>query len=114
MSPEEIVRGFQEATASPDGRYEVARQYLTPAANSAWDPAAGVLIYDGSGLTLSRGASTVDAVGRTSGTIGATGEYAVAAPGTKLTKEYGVERVEGEWRISASNTYGARHDKTCC
>ena len=30
MSPEQIVRGFQEATASADPRYDTARLYLTP------------------------------------------------------------------------------------
>jgi len=101
MTPEQIVRGFQEATASPDATYEIARKYLTPSAASSWDPSSGVLIYDSSGLTPTVGTSTVDVVGRTSGTIGATGEYSVAAPGTKLSTSYGMERVGGEWRISA-------------
>jgi hypothetical protein len=101
MTPEQIVRGFQEATASPDAKYKVAREYLTRSASDSWDPSSGVLIYDSSGLTPTVGTSTVDVVGRTSGTIGATGEYTVAAPGTKLSTSYGVERVDGEWRISA-------------
>jgi hypothetical protein len=101
MTPEQVVRGFQEATASPDAKYQIARMYLTPSASAAWDPSSGVLIYDSSGLTPTVGTSTVEVVGRTSGTIGSTGEYSVAAPGTPLTTSYGIERVGGQWRISA-------------
>ena len=101
MTPEQVVRGFQEATASPDATYQIARMYLTAQASASWDPSSGVLIYDSSGLTLTVSASTVDVVGRTSGTIGATGEYSVAAPGTTLSTSYGMRRVDGEWRISA-------------
>jgi hypothetical protein len=101
MTPEQVVRGFQEATASPDAKYQIARLYLTPSASASWDPSSGVLIYDSSGLTLTSGTTTVDVDGRTSGTIGSTGEYSVAAPGTKLSTSYGMQRVDGEWRISA-------------
>ncbi len=101
MTPEQVVRGFQEATASPDAKYQIARLYLTPSASAAWDPSSGVLIYDSSGLTLTSVATSVDVVGRTSGTIGSTGEYSVAAPGTKLSTSYGMQRIDGEWRISA-------------
>jgi hypothetical protein len=101
MTPAEIVRGFQEATASPDVRYETARLYLTPEARNVWDPSFGVKIYDATGLTLTPTASSVDAAGRMAGTIGSTGEYNVAAPGTKLTTSYGMSKVDGQWRISA-------------
>ena len=100
MTPEEVVRGFQEATASADGTYDIARQYLTPAASAAWDPTAGIEVFDSNGLALTRVASTVQAVGNLTATIGASGEYDVTEPGTKLTTSYRLERVDGEWRIS--------------
>jgi hypothetical protein len=102
MTPEEVVRGFQEATASPDSKYEIAREYLTTAASTAWDPSAGVLVSDAGGITLTRRGSVVNAVGRLSGTIGPTGEYAVATPGTPLSASYGVALVDGQWRISSA------------
>jgi hypothetical protein len=101
MTPQQIVRGFQAATASPDGEYEIAKLYLTTDARRIWDPSAGVMVYDQTGLTLTPSASSVDAVGRMSATIGSSGEYDVAAPGTKLTTSYGVTKVDGQWRISA-------------
>ena len=101
MTPQQIVRGFQVATASPDGEYKIAKLYLTDDARGTWDPSAGVMIYDQSGLTPTPSASSVDVVGRMSGTIGSSGEYDVAAPGTKLTTSYGVTKVDGQWRISA-------------
>jgi hypothetical protein len=101
MTPAEVVHGFQEATASPEKEYEIAKLYLTPDARRSWDPSSGVMIYDSTGLTPTPSASTVDVVGRMAGTIGSTGEFTVAAPGTKLTASYGVAKVDGQWRISS-------------
>jgi hypothetical protein len=101
MTPAEVVHGFQEATASPEREYEIAKLYLTPDARRSWDPSSGVMIYDSTGLTPTPSTSAVDVVGRMAGTIGSTGEYTVAAPGTKLTASYGVAKVDGQWRISS-------------
>lgn len=101
MTPEEVVRGFQEATASQDTGFGVAKQYLTALAATTWNPAKGVKIYDGSGLTFESAGSDVNAVGRLTGDIDRTGQYTVAAPGTQLAVEYDLQQVEGEWRINA-------------
>ncbi len=102
MTPEEVVRGFEEATASPDAHYTIARQYLTADASETWDPTAGVLVSDTNGVALTRRANVVSAEGALSGTIDASGEYAVARPGTRLTTSYGMQLVDGQWRISAA------------
>ncbi|MGD9954875.1 MAG: GerMN domain-containing protein, partial [Candidatus Nanopelagicales bacterium] len=101
MTPEEVVRGFQEATASQDTGFGVAKQYLTAVAATTWNPAKGVTIYDTSGLTFESAGSTVSAVGRQSGEIDRSGQYTVAAPGTQLSVEYRLQRIDGQWRISA-------------
>jgi len=101
MTAQEIVRGFQEATAGADGKYVTAREYLTPAASSAWDPTAGIQVYDANGITLTQSASSVEATGGLAAAIGPSGEYDVAAPGSKLDTDYGLQRVDGQWRISA-------------
>jgi hypothetical protein len=75
MSPEEVVRGFQEATASPDAGYTIAREYLTAGASAAWDPAAGVRVTDTSGLALTRRGDVIAAEGGQSGTIDESGQY---------------------------------------
>jgi hypothetical protein len=102
MTPEEVVRGFQEATASADAGYTVARQYLTDLASSQWSPGAGVSIYSNAGLTLTQKDSVIAAEGVLSGTIDATGQYSVAAPGETLATSYGLDEVDGEWRISSA------------
>ena len=103
MTPEEVVRGFQEATAGADGKYKTARLYLTDAASAAWDPTAGIMVYDANGIvpTRSPASSQVRVTGGLAASIGPSGEYDVAVPGSKLDTVYSLERVKGEWRISA-------------
>ncbi len=101
MSPEEIVRGFQEATASPDAGYTIARQFLAPTVAAAWDPSIGVLVGDNAGLTYSRHDQVVVAEGGLSGSIDGSGQYTAAVPGARLVSSYGVVKFAGEWRISS-------------
>jgi hypothetical protein len=101
MSPEEVVRGFQEATASPDAGYTIAREYLTAGASAAWDPAAGVRVTDTSGLALTRRGDVIAAEGGQSGTIDESGQYTVANPGSRIAVSYRLTQVGGQWRISS-------------
>jgi hypothetical protein len=101
MSPEDLVRGFQEASASADGAYVVAREYLTGKAAALWDPGVGVAVYDKSGLTYTSNSDSVEVQGNLMGSIDATGQYAVANPGVKLEDSYGLTKVDGEWRLSS-------------
>ena len=101
MSPEDLVRGFQEASASADGAYVVAREYLTGKAAAIWDPGTGVSVYDNGGLAFSAKGDAVDVQGSLLGSIDSTGQYTVANPGTKLSESYGLSKVDGEWRISS-------------
>ena len=101
MSPEDLVRGFQEASASADGAYVVAREYLTGKAAVLWDPGAGVAVYDKSGLTYTSNSDSVEVQGNLMGSIDSTGQYAVANPGVKLEDSYGLTKVDGEWRLSS-------------
>jgi hypothetical protein len=101
MTPEEVVRGFQEATASQDTGFGVAKQYLTTVAATTWNPGKGVSIYDTSGLTFDSAGADVSAVGRLTGEIDRTGQYTVAAPGAQLAVDYRLARVDGQWRINA-------------
>ena len=104
MTPEEVVRGFQEATASNEAGFKVAKQYLTPAASSAWNPNAGVVITSSSGLTYSTKNQVVSAQGTQSGSLDGAGQYTVSAPGTPLLASYSVVKVGTEWRISSLPT----------
>jgi hypothetical protein len=101
MTPEAIVQGFQEATASADPGYAVARAYLTGAAASTWDPTAGVEIYDSNGLTTSVKDGSVAQAGVLTATIDTTGQYSVAPPATKRIWNYALSKVDGQWRIAS-------------
>ena len=104
MAPEDLVRGFQEASASADNSYFVAREYLTGKAASTWDPGAGVAVYDNGGLSYTAKAESVEVQGNLLGSIDAVGQYSVANPGTKLDDRYQLTKVDGEWRISSLPT----------
>ena len=102
--PAQIVRGFQSAAvAGIADDFNTARKFLTQNTRSDWDPAAQVVIYDGSApLTYD---DTVEGTVTVSATVVATvddeGVYTQAAPGTMATITYElVSDAAGEWRIS--------------
>ena len=45
-SPEDIVRGFIDASASTGRGHPVAREYLTPAAADSWADDGGVTVIE--------------------------------------------------------------------
>lgn len=100
MGPEDVVRGFQEATAGADAGYAYARQYLTPEADATWKPEDGVQVYDNAGLTTTTKGSIVSQAGTLSATISADDEYSVVAPPRPTTWNYTLAKVDGEWRIA--------------
>lgn len=101
MTPEQVVRGFQEATAAQDTAFDVAKQYLTSLAAATWDPTAGVRVYDNAGLSLELSGDVVSAEGTLAAEIDESGQWTVAAPAERLDVSYGLQLVEGEWRISS-------------
>ena len=103
-TPEQVVRGFQNATASVETGYKVAKEYLTDGAATVWDPKAGVRVTDGQTTYALKGNVVVIQGGMTA-TIDRSGEYSVQAPGTQLDDlSYGVTKVNGQWRISTLPT----------
>jgi hypothetical protein len=100
MTPEEIVAGFQEATAASEAGYETARSYLTSAASSRWHPDAGIQIYDAAGLTTTSKAGSVIEEGALSARIDADWQYSVVAPAKRVQWTYNLVRVDGQWRIA--------------
>ncbi|WP_187368434.1 LpqB family beta-propeller domain-containing protein [Ruania zhangjianzhongii] len=102
--PDEIVRGFQSAAVAGNGdEFTTARKFLTDSTRSDWDPAAQVVIYDGS-VPLSYDDSvegTVEVEVTVVATVDSDGIYTQAAPGTSSTMTYTVvQDASGEWRIS--------------
>lgn len=99
MTPEEIVQGFLDASASFDDDHAVARSYLTPAASRAWDTNAGVTVYEGAPALTSLGAA-VSFMAPHSGSIESNGRYVIASPGSEVRTTFFLEEIGEEWRIS--------------
>jgi len=99
MTPDEVVRGFLDASASFDDNHGVARAYLTPAASQAWNTNAGVTVYEGA-PSLSTLGSAVSFTAPHSGTIEPNGRFTVASSGSEIRTTFFLTEVGGEWRIS--------------
>lgn len=100
MSPEALVRGFLNASASVADGDDTARGYLTFAASATWNSGDQTDVYDAGALTIS--VERKDIVRITApllGTIDARHRYHVAQPGAVMTEDLHVTLVDGEWRI---------------
>ncbi len=106
-TPDRIVDGFLLAAAaglsvrSGNLDFTVARQYLWADAREAWDPSAGVLVYDSTRTERPTDTQvTIEAAVR--GKVDAEGRYAEAAPDARETVTFDlVQDSRGQWRISA-------------
>lgn len=103
-SPMLIVEGFLHAMGTDQASFAIARQYLTAAADAAWRPESGTLIYAEGSQPRETDTSTeehpviaLDAV--LTGSLDGIGEYREASGGHR--QEFGLMRnSDGEWRIS--------------
>lgn len=98
MSPDEVVAGFLDASASFDNDHAVAREYLTPEASATWDTDAGVTVYEGLPALTSLG-SAMSFAAPHAGSIAPNGDYSVATPGAEVRTTFFLDSVDGEWRI---------------
>lgn len=103
-SAEDVVRGFLRANADFRGDHAVARLYLAPRARQQWRPGAGTTVYDRvtAPLTVEESDGGQVTVRATEvATIDGEGGYRRTAGGTEAARTFGMERVDGEWRIAA-------------
>lgn len=101
-SPEEVVDGFLDASASFESGHAVARQYLAPAVRNTWSPSARVVVYDPGNAERSMPSSQDSVVRMTAplvATIDAQGSYRPAAPGATTRARFHLQEIAGEWRI---------------
>lgn len=96
-SPRNIVAGFLHAMTNSSGGFDVARQYLTPAAARDWRPEQGVEVYaDGYPVTVT--GDTVVLKAPLVGELGSDGAY---RPGSgNLDLDFRLVRVDDQWRIA--------------
>lgn len=97
--PDVVMAGFIDAMASQDPDYAVARQYLTPAAAQAWNPHAGVTVFDGDTRSTLPGTTTAGLQARVVGTLDAGGHHQPGT-GTMLRHNFTMAQVDGQWRIA--------------
>lgn len=100
MSPQEVVQGFLDASASFEGDHAVARQYLTDSESSIWKPADGVTVYDGLFAVAAGSTTTVRVTCNLYAIISTEGSMSVATPPRSTSFNFRVERVNDEWRIA--------------
>jgi len=108
QQPDQIVRGFIAATARTDldvaagSSFAAARQYLTPDAQTAWQPANQpvVVLADAYRTVVDTATSkTVTVAGTTVGTLDAERAFHSEAA-VAYSRVLNLQRVDGQWRIS--------------
>jgi len=98
-TPEEIVRGFIEASASTRPGHPVAKQHLTPQAATGWSDEGGITVLSPDFATVAISAGSVALTANPVGTVDERGVFTVGGTGI-FTREFNLEKVKGEWRIS--------------
>jgi hypothetical protein len=109
-SPSQIVQGFLLASADFGNRHEIARQYLTKAADRSWQPGPGpaVTVIAGPPTATaapppfgSRNTAVVEISAQQLGNVSASGQYVPAESGRHpLNQEFTLQRVHRQWRIA--------------
>jgi hypothetical protein len=103
--PENIVRGFLEATTSDEPRYKTAQEYLTEEAAKRWDPFAGTTVLEGGPAVEpvhrnagQDGGYTVEVTGRSTARLDS--RHAYKPESGRFSDDFHLTEVKGEgWRI---------------
>ncbi|WNV74746.1 LpqB family beta-propeller domain-containing protein [Geodermatophilus sp. DSM 44513] len=98
-TPEEVVRGFIEATASTVVTHPVAREHLAPEPAGSWADDAGITLLGADYATVTTDTGTVVVTGELVGRIDQRGGFTVGGEEV-YRQEFRLEQVDGQWRIS--------------
>ncbi|GGA65038.1 hypothetical protein GCM10011490_14600 [Pseudoclavibacter endophyticus] len=102
-SQAEVVQGFLEAGTGTQSNYATARSYLVDGLSGSWDPTERVLVHDGSSVMYTLvDELTVRVDLNVVAQVDANGVYTSYGTPQPYSLEYDVQRVEGEWRVSAA------------
>jgi hypothetical protein len=107
LRPEDVVKNFLLASAIRADDFRVARQYLTPEANRAWQPGAEVTILtkepqvrEPTGRVGGPGNKPIVLVtGQEQARLSSTGQY-IPTPGRKPKQEFVLQYVNGLYKIA--------------
>lgn len=105
--PEEIVRGFIDAAASPRGDYAVARQFLTDEFSAEWLPGSAATVdvladrvFDVPELAEGAVETQLVVEATPAAELGPNGQYTLPESAADVTLGYRLAQVDGEWRIA--------------
>ena len=98
-TPEEVVRGFIDASASPVRNHPVARQYLDAEAATTWNDSDGVTVISGDYAPVQTQAGTVQVTATQVGSLDGRGIFTVGE-GQTYQHAFTLTDESGEWRIT--------------
>ena len=96
----EILNGFLAAGTGPQNDYAVAREYLSEAIRSKWNPNQEVLIQRSSPQVNLSADDTAQLVIDVSAGVDADGKYQITPVGTKRVLEFSFVMENSQWRLS--------------
>ncbi|MCW2510457.1 MAG: Lipoprotein LpqB, beta-propeller domain-like protein [Modestobacter sp.] len=98
-TPEEVVRGFIDASASVVRNHPVARQFLSQDAARNWSDSDGVTVISQDFALVQTRSGTVDVTGSLVGALDQRGVFSVGT-GTIFNRSFTLSDDSGEWRIT--------------
>ena len=99
-SQKQIVAGFLDAGAGTSQNYERAREFLTSKASSSWRPRT-VSIGEGTREPQSAGTNQVTVTAKRVALLSASGHLSQGIQATTDRAQFGLSKVNGQWRISS-------------
>ena len=100
MTPEEIVSGFLNASASSENDFKIAREYLIPELREVWKPTEQIQVYEGQGRLNTIQNNVVIFTAPLSSIIDDRSRITLSEPDSQLLKEFKLKKVDNEWRIN--------------
>jgi hypothetical protein len=100
MTPEEIVSGFLNASASSENDFKIAREYLIPELRNIWQPAEQIQVYEGQGRLSTTQSNSVVFTAPLSSVIDERSRILLSEPDSQLVQEFKLKKVDNEWRIN--------------
>ncbi len=100
-SQKEILTDFMQAATAPEGNYEIARQFLAPAAAETWNPNGSTLIREGPAMLMTLSESVIDYSVSTKASVNSDGLYREDFIPVSQRLNFRFEQIEGQWRISS-------------
>jgi hypothetical protein len=100
-SQQDVLLGFINAAVSPQGGYQIAREFLTSGFDSRWNPDASVTVDAGSDRSYVKTGDTTRQVAVTPvAYVDANGNFRRAESSVPIPLAYSFKKEGGEWRIS--------------